>query len=377
MKHERKIYTASIIIILLCVVALVSIWLNKDDLSAKKFNQNYLPKASGTAGRILVCTDPTEWESGYGGLIRQTLESPVPALPQPEPFFNYLFIAPPQFEDFRLFRQILVVFTLESTSAASQQLKQLLGKQALEQFVASQQKAALLIQQNRFAQGQLIAFLIGQNTKDLENYLQHASEQLLFTFEDHLCSYMGTTFTNTKAKANSIIDYIQEHFKILIPLPAHYQKVVHDKDFLWIGSLADNAYQNIWISRTPYRGSYMFDTLFIRQYRDSIGQRYLRYDPQRQGSFVQTETQLPLIQRPIRIAGLPANEYCGLWVLENRRRGGAFVAYAFRLQNYFYYIEAYVYAPSKEKLPIIRRMKGIIQAIQTHRAKQRLPLAKI
>lgn len=353
-------------ILLLVTLAVVFIfWQGKQEQAAGT-RPTYQPAASGTVGKILVSMDPTAWKAGIGEQVRNCLQLPVPGLPQPEPFFTYMFIAPPDFDDFKIFRQVLFVADLSDSSAANRRILRMLNPEELRQFSESSQQASLFLQYDRYAKGQVLAFLIGKNTGALQHYLQDeaSQEQLLFVFEDHLATYMAESIRKAKVHAVSLMNILKRKFGLTFSLPPNYKEVVRDKDFIWIGTVSDNAYQNIWISRLPYQGEEMYDTTFIIKHRDLMGERFLRYNPKREGSFVQTETRVPLHVRNTYLKDIPVREYAGLWVLESRRRGGGFVGYAFEYQGYFYYIEAYIYAPGREKLPILRRMKGILNTIQ-------------
>jgi hypothetical protein len=337
----------------------------------------YQPAASGTVGKILVSMDPTAWKAGIGEQVRHCLQLPVPGLPQPEPFFTYIFISPPDFDGFKIFRQVLFVADLSDSSAATRRILRLLNPEELQQFSASKQAATLFLQYDRYAKGQLLVFLVGKNAQALQRYLQNeaSQEQLLFVFEDHLATYMAESIQRAKVHAVSLMNTLKRKFGLSLSLPPSYKEVLSDKDFIWIGTVSDNAYQNIWISRLPLRAKEMYDTTFIIQHRDRIGKHFLRYNPEREGSFVQTETRVPLHVRNTHLNDIPVREYAGLWALENRRRGGGFVGYAFEHKGYFYYIEAYIYAPSREKLPILRRLKGILNTMQLFDNREESPVA--
>lgn len=364
-------------ILFLVILAAVFIFWQGKQQSSQGRAQTYQPAASGTVGKILVSMNPTAWKAGIGEQVRECLQSPVPGLPQPEPFFTYMFIAPPDFSDFKIFRQVLFVTNLSDSTYANRRILQLLAPEELQQFKNGTQQVSLFLQHDRYARGQILVFLVGKNTEALQHYLQDEAsrEQLLFVFEDHLATYMAQSIQQAKVHAVSLMNALKNKFGLTFALPPNYKEVVRDKDFIWIGTVSDNAYQNIWISRLPYQGKEMYDTTFIIKHRDRMGERFLRYNPKREGSFVQTETRVPLHVRDTHLNGTPVREYAGLWVLESRRRGGGFVGYAFEHKGYFYYIEAYIYAPGREKLPVLRRLKGILNTMELFDRVDNTPIA--
>lgn len=53
-----------------------------------------LPNISGKAGEIIVVIDKAEWEGALGTAIRDTLACDCPFLPQREPMYSLVDVAP-------------------------------------------------------------------------------------------------------------------------------------------------------------------------------------------------------------------------------------------------------------------------------------------
>lgn len=69
-----------------------------------------LPTISGKAGEVIVVIDKAEWEGPAGTEIRDFLADDCPFLPQKEPLYTLVNIAPSVFTNiFQIHRNILIV----------------------------------------------------------------------------------------------------------------------------------------------------------------------------------------------------------------------------------------------------------------------------
>lgn len=68
-----------------------------------------LPNISGKAGEVIVVIDKGQWEGAVGTVLRDTLACDYPYLPQREPLFTLINVAPVGFTQmFQLHRNIVI-----------------------------------------------------------------------------------------------------------------------------------------------------------------------------------------------------------------------------------------------------------------------------
>ena len=78
--------------------------------SESKRRQALLPNISGKAGEVIVVIDKGQWEGAVGTVLRDTLACDYPYLPQREPLFTLINVAPVGFTQmFQLHRNIVIV----------------------------------------------------------------------------------------------------------------------------------------------------------------------------------------------------------------------------------------------------------------------------
>ena len=78
--------------------------------SEAKRKQALLPNISGKAGEVIVVIDKGQWEGAVGTTLRDSLACDCPFLPQREPLYTLVDLAPSGFTQmFQLHRNIIIV----------------------------------------------------------------------------------------------------------------------------------------------------------------------------------------------------------------------------------------------------------------------------
>ena len=77
--------------------------------SNSKTRRALLPNISGKPGEVIVVIDRSQWEGALGNTLRDTLECDCPFLPQKEPLYNLVNVAPAGFTNmFQIHRNIII-----------------------------------------------------------------------------------------------------------------------------------------------------------------------------------------------------------------------------------------------------------------------------
>ena len=76
----------------------------------KKSRKALLPNISGKPGEVIVVINKGDWEGAMGNVLRDSLACDFPFLPQREPMFDLVNVAPSGFTSmFQLHRNIIVI----------------------------------------------------------------------------------------------------------------------------------------------------------------------------------------------------------------------------------------------------------------------------
>lgn len=78
--------------------------------SEEKRKKALLPNISGKAGEVIVVINKGDWEGAVGAVLRDTLACDCPFLPQKEPLYTLVEVAPGGFSNiFQIHRNIIIV----------------------------------------------------------------------------------------------------------------------------------------------------------------------------------------------------------------------------------------------------------------------------
>ena len=78
--------------------------------SEEKKRKALLPNISGKAGEVIIVIDKAAWEGSVGITLRDTLAADCPFLPQSEPLYTLVDVAPSGFNNlFKVHRNIVII----------------------------------------------------------------------------------------------------------------------------------------------------------------------------------------------------------------------------------------------------------------------------
>src|SRR5262245_55812631 len=92
--------------------------------SKEERNAEYLHKATGKPGDIILVMDSVQWNGELGAEARKIFRATVPGLPQEEPMFNLIWVHPAKMRLLTQIRNLVYVFTLDQASIGSKKLRQ-------------------------------------------------------------------------------------------------------------------------------------------------------------------------------------------------------------------------------------------------------------
>ena len=84
-----------------------------------KTRKALLPNISGKAGEVIIVIDKGYWEGAVGTLLRDTLARDCDFLPQKEPMFNLVDVAPNAFNSTNMFLCIWNILVLLNAFGAT------------------------------------------------------------------------------------------------------------------------------------------------------------------------------------------------------------------------------------------------------------------
>ncbi len=348
-----------VVLVIMCFMSCES-----PDQKSEKDKKYYLPEAGGNVGEMLVLMDSAKWQGELGKTVRQTFAASVPGLPQDEPYYSLKYISPRKFNSVLKFaKNVMIVMTLEGNSKDSREMRKDFTPQSLNR-IKDDPNLYMTTRQDEFARGQEILYLFAKDDASLIDKITANSSRLVNHFNQIESDRIATKIFGRR-EANIERKLMEEH-NVSFSIPYGYDLAKSLKNFAWVRFLDAEYEKNIFVYHEPYTSDEIFKSKDMEAFREKITSTLMR-DVEKPEIYMTYQPQLPFEVTEINFKDKFALETRGLWKLSDISGGGPFVSYTFVDQelNRLYYVEAYVYAPSMDKFPLVREMSTILWTLRT------------
>lgn len=323
------------------LVAAVTAVLTIASCNEEKRKKALLPNISGKAGEVIVVIDKGLWEGSVGTVLRDTLTADCPFLPQREPLYNLVDVAPSGFGNmFQIHRNIIVVNVSSSVT-----------------------EPGVVIRQNLWAAPQCVIYINAANTESAVALIKENGSKIVTTLEQ---AERDRVITNSRkyeerALAPAVTEVIggSPHF------PSGYQLKKKTADFAWITYAPQGTQQSILAFKYPIAEGE--DMMSKTSLIDNINGMLKNNVP---GMFENTYMTIASGITPsvkyMNYKGHAFAEIRGLWDVYNDYMGGPFVAHAFYSQDGkdMIVLLAFVYAPKYDKRQYLRQVESILYSFE-------------
>ena len=359
------IKTLASMIRLIHILLLLPVLLSACD---RKRNAEYLPRATGNPGDIIVIIDTAQWRGPLGNKLREVLQAEVQGLPREETYFNLIPAHPSaKIELLTQIRNLLYVFTLDENTPGSRAIARNFTPESLE-TIRSDTSFYNTTERDVYSRGQVVMYLFGENEQELIQHLTEHAGSIVGFFNNVERERLEQTILNTRA-TSELTEFLQKDYNFSLRFPFGYQVADQQKDFVWFRKIETQIDKNIFIGMKPYESEYQMLPDSLIAWRDRIAREYLFGDPANPVSYLLTEQEVPFIPvraRQTQVNGQYAMEIRGLWRTNNKSMGGPFVGVSLVDQEsgMLYYIEGFAYSPSKAQRETMRELEAIIHTFR-------------
>lgn len=297
------------------------------------------PSSSGNPYEVMVVAEDSIWDGYAGRALRRVLNKPVPMLPQDEPSFHVTRIRPKNYDRImNLFRNI-IVFKID------------------DDF----RQGKIKFERNVFAYPQAIVTIHAPNTRVASSYITENTTSIIdFFYNEEL----NRQVESLNFSYNPIFsDSLKKVLGCDMLIPPDIAKMKIGKDFIWASNDGLQTVQNIVVYAYPYSTQKVFDKHSFIALRDTfMGRNIPGYNP---GSVMQTNPECVDVRNYTK-NGQFIQEARGLWEMSGDAMGGPFVSQSRvdSVNNRVIVTEAFVYAPSKMKRSMIRRLEASLYTLR-------------
>lgn len=325
-------------------------------------NEQSLPGYSGNIGEVVVVMHGRYWESSAGEIIKNTLSQAQYGLPQDEPVFDLVHVAPKDFgRIFQTHRNILIIDFSENYKEVRSEIK-----------VNSWAKGQVVIKITSPAESPFTEFMIKYSENIIRQFNEAETERLI-----------DKNAKNGELKLSEEI-YKEHGFSILPEKDCYLAR--EDSNFLWIrsekgrnlGGYEHQVSKGILIYWYDYTDTSLFSPDLLVAVKDSVGKKYVSGAAPNSYMVTSYKMMPPQAKRLSLkakkskakngedVSDIFAVEVRGLWRMENDFMGGPFIALSMldEKRNRIITGEGYVFAPQFDKRDYLREVEAIIKSIE-------------
>lgn len=327
-----------------------------------------LPPASGASGDVYLIMDSAQWKGPLGRKLDSVFRAEMLVVNRVEPIFKMRWIDPRKLNyTLKLRRNLIFAVTLDQTTDGARRVKGMLTAESINK-IKTDTSFFFKAVKNQFAKGQQTFFLVGATQDALMKKIQQNASRLVSQL-DKAEQERLTAQLFKSGEVKGIGEMMKKRWGAEIKIPFGYQLVMENSEFLWVRQFNQKDDRDIFIARKPYVNKNQFDRDSLIAFRNAICQKYLFGNPEKPDSYLITETNVPSKRARVYntvLSGNYAVQMRGLWRTNNLSMGGPFISYttADPKQGMLYYVEGFVYAPSREQREILREVETIINTFK-------------
>lgn len=295
-----------------------------------------LPNISGKAGEVIVVINKGEWEGALGVKVREILTQDCPYLPQKEPLYNLVDVAPNAFTNiFKIHRNILA-FNIDSKVVTP----------------------GVVYRNDIWAFPQTVISVNAPTAEIALELFNENSQKILTTIEQ---AERDRVIINTKKyQEGALNQLVKDQFGGSIYFPSGYTLKKKTKDFVWISYETTYTQQAFFVYRYPVEDDKELSKERIVERRNQILKENVpgMFD----NTYMTTNMVAGVDVQYLRFRGRDFAHTKGLWEVENDYMGGPFASHSFYSQDgqYVIVVESFVYAPKYDKRHYMRQVESLL-----------------
>ena len=294
-------------------------------------------EAIGNLDEIIVFADSVDWQDYKDGLERIFGKEYLTPVVEKEFILRWKPVS--QLEEFKKYKNIMFIGSLDSKLPVSRMIQDLLDEQVVAGIKSGDY--FYIPQTDVWARRQYVVFLVAPTRSDMIQRIYDLGELVYDNFRETY--YNRLTERIYKHMENKDLEeYLATHYPFTLRIPADYVLVDQSQEerYVWLRRLHPD--RSMFIHWIPYHDSIRIDFDWIVATRNKIAPKIYEGDV-----VVEDETHLEQVQ----FAGRPAYRLEGTWKNPTLVVGGPFrnTTFVARENNLIYMIDFYVQAIGQRK----------------------------
>ena len=305
-----------------------------------------LPNISGKAGEVIVVINKGDWEGLVGNTLRDTLACECPYLPQREPLYTLVNVAPSGFTSlFNVHRNIIIMNISNAVT-----------------------EPGVVFKKDVWSAPQCVIYVNAINAESAAQLIKDYSAKIKTTLEQ---AERDRVIANAKRYEEiKLRPTITKLFGGTPHFPSGYQLKKKTDDFIWITYDTQFTQQSILVYKYPVEEG--VDMMAPDNLIAANSEMLKNNVP---GMFENTYMVIsPIIRPSVKYMKYKEHAFAelrGLWDVHNDYMGGPFVTHVFYSQDgkYMIMLEAFVYAPKYDKRHYLRQVESVLYSFEWKKSK--------
>jgi len=322
--------------LVIAMIALCAISCNSD-----KTRKALLPNISGKPGEIITVINKADWEGMLGTVIRDSLTSDFPFLPQREPLYDIVNVAPSGFTNmFQIHRNIIIANVSSEVT-----------------------EPGVIFRNDMWAAPQCVIRINASTDEEAAELFKSNCEKIKAVIEQ---AERSRVIANTKRYEELALAPVVAKVAGGSPhFPSGYKLKKATDDFVWIAYDTQFTQQSILVYRYPVEKG--IDMMAPDNLIAANGEMLKNNIP---GMFENTYMIISPIVRPaVNYKKYGTHEFAeirGLWEVHNDYMGGPFVSHIFYSPDgeYMILLQAFVYAPKYDKRNYLKQIESVLYSFE-------------
>ena len=249
-----------------------------------------------------------------------------------------------------------------STSATSGLVREDLSKSNI--FDPLQGKPSIsTIGKDKWAHGQILVYVVADGYDNLAAAVGEHFPTVSARVRQHDRKQLNQS-TYTRGNNLGLSRKVKELIGVNIDIPFEYvqAKEVEEENLLWLRKDTKDATINLVFKKEIYTDQEQTTKSHMKALRDDFGRNHISSTEANTYMRI-NDKDLPILEYNKDINGLYANEYRGIWEMENDFMGGPFHTWMIVNGDELIYVDGFVWSPGKTKRDMLQQLEQIVSTI--------------
>ena len=295
-----------------------------------------LPSSTGKSGELIIVVDTAYMHNKTGKALEQVFMEELYGVPRSEPLFNVVTVPPKGFTS--MLKIVRNVLQLDINSA---------------------NKTEIIVQNDVFANDQLIITISAKNDQSAANIISKNKDKLqqLFDQEELKRTKSRLILNTNKDKQDSLL---MKH-GYTVAFPKEYFLSMDSTDFFFLRKNKVVGDHQILQGLMIYSYPYTDDSSFVSERIVNKMEGFISNIKAQPKGFMQVERQYPILSEEVNFNDAYSVQLSGLWRMEGIFMGGSFFNYTVVSADQTKLIGVYgfVYAPKFNHREYLRELKAL------------------